>query len=137
MGGSAIWLADIASPLGVETHVYSFDLFKPEISHDRVTFLEYDLTKRNGQTLPPYWENFVGSKLIIEDAHFNLNNVLTAFDNILEKGDYLVVEDSQDKHGIIEDFINGKDCKYKLGQNYLDFFGINITCSSNSIFKVF
>ena len=137
MGGSAIWLADIASALGVETHVYSFDLFKLEISHDRVTFLEYDLTKRNGQTLPPYWENFVGSKLIIEDAHFNLNNVLTAFDNILEKGDYLVVEDSQDKQGIIKDFINGKDCKYKLDQYYLDFFGTNITCSSNSIFKVF
>ena len=136
-GGSAIWLADMALALGLETHVYSFDLFKPDINHDRVTFVEYDLEKINGKTLIPYSDEFIGNKLVIEDAHVNLKNVLTAFDNILNKNDYLIVEDSYAKQEIIKNFVNRKDHKYKLDQFYLDFFGTNITCSINSIFKVF
>ena len=137
-GGSAIWLADMALALGLETHVYSFDLYKPEISHDMVTFVEFDLTSIKGKALTPYWDKFIGTKLVIEDAHVNLKNVLSAFDRILEKDDYLIIEDSDaGKHEIIADFADQKNCKYKLDQFYLDFFGTNITCSSNAIFKVF
>ena len=99
--------------------------------------MEYDLEKINGKTLIPYSDEFIGNKLVIEDAHVNLKNVLTAFDNILNKNDYLIVEDSYAKQEIIKNFVNRKDHKYKLDQFYLDFFGTNITCSINSIFKVF
>ena len=53
------------------------------------------------------------------------------------KDDYLVVEDSDNKQEIIRDFAATKEPKYKLDQFFLDFFGKNITCSKNSIFKVF
>tara|TARA_B100000787_G_C16062302_1_gene236100 strand:- start:197 stop:661 length:465 start_codon:yes stop_codon:yes gene_type:complete len=136
-GGSAIWLADIARALGLDTHVYSYDINKPNLSHERVTFIEYDLMKINQQSKPPCWESFLGGKLLIEDAHVNLKNVLNLFDNILSKDDYLIVEDSDAKQEIIKDFAGEKEPKYKLDQFFLDFFGKNITCSKNSIFKVF
>ena len=135
-GGSAIWLADMARALGLDTHVYSYDINKPKLDHERVTFIEYDLIKINQQSKPPCWECFLGKKLLIEDAHVNLKNVLNLFDNILSKDDYLIVEDSDIKQKIIRDFAREKEPKYKLDQFFLDFFGTNITCSKNSIFKV-
>jgi tetratricopeptide (TPR) repeat protein/cephalosporin hydroxylase len=135
-GGSAIWLADMAHALGLDTHVYSYDINKPKLNHPRVTFIEYDLMKINQQSKPPCWEFFLGGKLLIEDAHVNLKNVLDLFDNILSKDDYLIVEDSDAKQEIIRDFAGEKEPKYKLDQFFLDFFGTNITCSKNSIFKV-
>ena len=81
--------------------------------------------------------DLIGKKLLIEDAHVNLDNVLNLFDNILIKDDYLIVEDSDAKQEILRDFAIEKEPKYKLDQFFLDFFGKNITCSRNSIFKVF
>ena len=43
-GGSAMWFADTASMLGLDTHVYSFDINKPLVKHDKVTFIEHDIT---------------------------------------------------------------------------------------------
>ena len=135
-GGSAIWLADIARALGLDTHVYSYDINKPKLKHDRVTFIEYDLMTINHQSKLPCWEFFSGKKLLIEDAHVNLRNVLDLFDNILSNDDYLIIEDSDPKQGIIRDFSDEKEPKYKLDQFFLDFFGTNITSSRNAIFKV-
>lgn len=136
-GGSAVWLADMACALGLDCQVYSFDINKPDLNHERVTFIEYDLMEIDKQTELPYWEHFSGKKLLIEDAHVNLKSVLYLFDNILRKDDYLIVEDSDIKQEIIEDFAGEREPKYKLDQYFLDFFGTNITCSKNSIFKVF
>ena len=79
---------------------------------------------------------FLGKKILIEDAHVNVKNVLTTFDNVLSKDDYLIIEDSDSKQEIIRDFAGKREPKYKLDQFFLDFFGTNITCSKNSIFKV-
>ena len=135
-GGSAIWLADTAAALGLDTHVYSFDINKPIASHKKVTFIEYDLNEIGNESKFPCWESFKGKKIIIEDAHVNLENILHLFDNILKKDDYLIIEDSMiDKKTIISNFMNKKESKYKLDQFFLDFFGTNITCCMNSIFK--
>ena len=134
-GGSAIWLADTAAALGINTHIYSFDINKPEIKHDNVTFIKQNLNKINQNNKPECWERFIGKKIILEDAHVNLKEILFLFDNILEKDDYLIIEDSEQKQEIISNFLNKKETKYKLDQFYLDFFGTNITCSNNSILK--
>ena len=81
-------------------------------------------------------ENFSGRKILIEDAHVNVREVLNAFDKVLGQEDYLVVEDSDSKQEIIEQFVSGVGGKYLVDQFYVDFFGTNITCSTNSIFKV-
>ena len=136
-GGSAIWLADTASMLGLDTHVYSFDINKPMFKHNKVTFIEQDLTKINLKNKPQYWELFNGKKVIIEDAHVNLKDILNLFDSIIRKDDYLIIEDSNEKQNIISNFSNEKEPKYKLDQFFLDFFGTNITCCTNSIFKCY
>ena len=137
LGGSAIWLADTASMLGLDTHVYSFDINKPMFKHNKVTFIEQDLTKINLKNKPQYWELFNGKKVIIEDAHVNLKDILNLFDSIIRKDDYLIIEDSNKKQNIISNFSNEKEPKYKLDQFFLDFFGTNITCCTNSIFKCY
>jgi tetratricopeptide (TPR) repeat protein len=136
-GGSAIWLADTAAALGLDTHVYSFDINKPLTKHKKVTFIEHDLNGiNNRENKIPCWELFNGKKIIIEDAHVNLENILYLFDTILKKDDYLIIEDSVgSKKGIISNFMNEKESKYELDQFFLDFFGTNITCCINSIFK--
>jgi cephalosporin hydroxylase/Tfp pilus assembly protein PilF len=136
-GGSAIWLADTASMLGFDTHVYSFDINKPSIKHDNVTFIEQDLEKINLQNKPTHWEFFNKKKIIIEDAHVNLQELLNLFDTILRKDDYLIIEDSVQKQDIISHFSIEKEPKYKLDQFFLDFFGTNVTCCINSIFKCY
>jgi|TARA_B110000037_G_C17075042_1_gene487504 tetratricopeptide (TPR) repeat protein len=134
-GGSAIWLADTAAALGLDTHVYSFDLKKPLVTHDKVTFIEFDLNKISSYNLLPYWDLFTQKKIIIEDAHVNLKSILDLVDAILKKDDYLVIEDSDLKQNIIYHFTKEKEHKYKLDQFFLDFFGTNITSCFNSIFK--
>ena len=136
-GGSAIWLADVACALGINTHVYSYDINKAQLIHEKVTFIEVDLMQVNHSSRPPYWDCFSGKKLLIEDAHVNLTNILNVFDSILERDDYLIVEDSDNKQEIIRDFALKKEPRYRLDRFFLDFFGTNITSSKNSIFKVF
>ena len=135
-GGSAVWLADTAAALGLDTHVYSYDINKPLVDHKKVTFIEHDLNEINKENQLPCWEHFKGKKIIIEDAHVNLKNILHLFDTILKKDDYLIIEDSvKSKKAVISNFMNEKESKYKLDQFFLDFFGTNITCCINSIFK--
>ena len=137
LGGSAIWFADTASALGLKTHIYSYDINKPSINHKNVTFIEYDLNNMNKQNLPPCSELFKGKKILIEDAHVNLKNILNLFDTILKEDDYLMIEDSDNKHDVISKFLIEKESKYRLDQFFLDFFGRNVTCCGNSIFKIY
>jgi cephalosporin hydroxylase len=134
-GASALWLADTASALGLNTHVYSFDINKPLINHNKVTFIEQDLNKIDKLNKSSFWEFFKGKKILIEDAHVNVNDLLHMFDSILKKDDYLIIEDSSIKQDIISHFAHEKEPKYKLDQFFLDFFGTNITSCINSIFK--
>ena len=73
----------------------------------------------------------------MEDAHVNILEILNFFHGILNKEDYLIIEDSEIKQKDINTFLQNKNQKYKLDQFYLDFFGTNITSCINSIFKCF
>ena len=56
---------------------------------------------------------------------------------ILKKDDYLMIEDSDNKHDVISKFLIEKEPKYRLDQFFLDFFGRKITSYSKSIFKIY
>jgi len=75
--------------------------------------------------------------LVIEDAHVNVSSVLHTVNKFLKSGDYLIVEDSDSKQKHIEEFTKKEPQKFMVDQYYLDFFGTNMTCSVDSIFKVF
>jgi len=136
-GGSAIWFADMAAALGLKTHVYSYDIHKPDISHPNVTFIEYDLEGISSTNPLPFKARFTGTILVSEDAHVNVRNVLLEVDSFLSSGDYLIVEDSAVKQKDISEFLAATSKEYRVDRYYLDFFGVNGSSSIDSIFKVF
>ena len=131
-GGSAIWLADISSAMGLDTDVISYDIKPPNVTHPKVDFVGLDLEQ--DFVILEQWE---GKKLVIEDAHVNVKEVLLETDLRLKKGDYLIVEDSEEKQSEIVDFLSNAKNTYKTDNFYLDFFGRNTGCCVDSIFKVF
>ena len=135
-GGSAVWLADTMKILGLKPNVYSYDIKKPNINYEGVNFIEFDLNNLNKKEEFPKNEEWVGTKLIIEDAHVNILKVLNVVDKKLIKGDYLIVEDSDMKQNEIQLFVENTNKQYLLDQYYLDFFGINGTSATNSIFMI-
>lgn len=137
LGGSAIWFADITKSLGLKTKIISFDILKPDIKHPNINFVQQDLNNIDELKKSVNWDNLNGKKMLIEDAHVNVLDILNFFNNILQKDDYVIIEDSLDKETSIKKFINNNNDKYKIDQFYLDFFGINISCCVNSIFKCF
>ncbi len=132
-GGSAIWLADISSAMGLDIDVISYDIYPPNVTHPKVDFVGLDLI----QDLSKIGDGWGGKKLVIEDAHVNVKDVLLETDLRLKKGDYLIVEDSEEKQSEIVDFLSNAKNTYKTDNFYLDFFGRNTTCCVDSIFKVF
>ncbi len=130
-GGSAVWLSDIASSLSLDTKVLSYDIKKPNIEYKNVSFEEIDLTKE----LPDF-NNLDGKKMIIEDAHVNVANVLINSDQFVKKGDYLIIEDSDGKVSDIHQFLSKAKNSYMVDKFYVDFFGRNTISSTDSIFVV-
>ena len=131
-GGSAIWLADISTAMGLDINVISYDIKLPNVIHPKVQFVELDLAQDFVEEL-----QWPGKKLVIEDAHVNVKEVLLETDLHLKKGDYLIVEDSEGKQSEIIDFLYNAKNTYKTDNYYLDFFGRNTGCCVDSIFKVF
>ncbi len=131
-GASAVWLADIAAMAGVGAELYSVDLVKPALQHDRVHFIEGDCQAIERvfdaqflSTAPHPW-------LLIEDAHVNVVGVLAHFHQYLTPGDYAIVEDSAEKQEEIRRFL-AQAPGYKVDTYYTDFFGRNATCAQDSI----
>ncbi|SHJ15758.1 CmcI family methyltransferase [Aquimarina spongiae] len=134
-GGSAIWMSDLTNQYNLDSHILSIDIYPPKMKYRNVSFIEGDvnqitsiLDEETIKTLPHPW-------LVIEDAHVNVLNVLNHFHGFLTQGDYLVVEDSKFKQDVISDFLREKEQDYQVDTLYCDFFGQNLTCSHNSIFR--
>ena len=99
-GGMAIWMADTLKLLDVPCHIYSMDIDLSlledrvkEIKPDNVTFLQgdsYDIAK----TFTPEFMSQLHPWVVIEDCHENFINVLGHFHKFIQKGDYLIVEDT-------------------------------------------
>tara|TARA_Y100001968_G_scaffold333672_1_gene398230 strand:- start:2820 stop:4289 length:1470 start_codon:yes stop_codon:yes gene_type:complete len=137
-GGSAIWMADISRALGFKPHIFSYDINKPDLEYEGIDFIEFDINKLDINEGFPLLNSLNNKrKLIIEDAHVNLSTVFNTLDILLSIGDYFMIEDSSNKQKYISQFIKDKPEKYKVDQFYLDFFGINMGCFIDSIFKVF
>ena len=135
-GGSAVWLADMIKILGLKSQIYSYDINKPDFSYPGVSFIEFNLNNLNEYVDFPENENWVGSKLIIEDAHVNIPNVLNKIDSKVGKGDYLIIEDSDGKQNDLFNFLKNTKTTYLTDQHYLDLFRRNGTSATNSIFKI-
>tara|TARA_B100000965_G_C19544132_1_gene736987 strand:- start:473 stop:1261 length:789 start_codon:yes stop_codon:yes gene_type:complete len=131
-GGSALWIADIASTIYDDFKIYSYDINKPNLTHNKIQFEEIDLEKDF-----PIIKKDKSRKMVIEDAHVNIENVLLETDRFLTAGDYLIVEDSGMKTKEIEIFLSKAKNNYMVDNYYADFFGRNATSAIDTIFVVF
>ena len=126
-GASAIWMADLCKSYNLPTQVYSMDIEPPDIEHKNVTFIEGDskqISNFSTKNLPHPW-------IIIEDAHVNVNEVITYFENHMHKGDYLIIEDSRGKPQTKLEVPN----TLYVDAYYCDYFGVNATSAMNTILR--
>lgn len=133
-GSSAVWLADLVKNYGLDTYIYSMDIKKSNLKSDRVTFLEGNSSNLGDSFSPEFLRTFPRPMLVIEDAHNYVLEVMQYLHPFLKPGDYLVLEDSDSKDHSIATFMKENRDEYKVDTYYTDYFGINATCSVNSIF---
>jgi cephalosporin hydroxylase len=150
-GGSGLWFGDLLNSFQLETHVYSVDIVRVDsVTHPRVTFLEGD-----GRRLGACWsESFLRGLprpwLVIEDAdhvYETSSAVLRFFHPWLQAGEYIVVEDGiisdlaqipdcdSGPHRAIKEFLGTHGNEYEIDGDYCDFFGYNVTWSSNGFLR--
>ena len=126
-GASAIWMADLCKSYNLPTQVYSMDIEPPDIEHKNVTFIEGDskqISNFSTKNLPHPW-------IILEDAHVNVNEVITYFEKHMHTGDYLIIEDTRGKKGSTLRIPN----TLQVDAYYCDYFGLNATSAMNTILR--
>jgi cephalosporin hydroxylase len=137
-GGSALWLADLASAFGMQTRIFSIerDMNRVQVNDPRIEFVKADLF-RIADGLPLPIAELPHPLLVIEDAHVNLLTVLTHLDRFIKSGDYMVVEDTcaEVKYREFTQFMRQRGSRYRIDTNYTDNFGYNGTWSWNSVLK--
>lgn len=161
-GGSAIWLADHLEIFGIEGHVYSMDidlsLLDEEAKRDtRVHFLQGDSNDLAATFTGPMLSELPHPWLLIEDSHVNLLGILDYFyQNGLQNGDYLIVEDTSQsmwdywrdrwsdsaeveegarKLKDLTDWLKNHEDEYLVDTFYQDMYGYNGSKNWNSILK--
>lgn len=134
-GGSAIWMSDLLTAYNMDCKIISVDITPPSIEYKNVTFLKGDAYKIEATLDAEMLNQLPHPWLVIEDAHANVQGVLNYFHQFMRRGDYLNIEDSQQKQEDITAFLQNKNGHYMVDTRYCDFFGRNLTCSWNSIFR--
>jgi cephalosporin hydroxylase len=138
-GGSAAWLADLMVSYGLDCHVYSMDIVKPELLHPGVTFMQGDSNKIEEALPRDLLERLTHPWLFVEDAHVNVAGVLEWIHIFAQAGDYFVIEDttSDAKEADAARFIAKHQSEYKVDTFYTDFFGYNACSSRDCVWRRF
>lgn len=134
-GGSAIWMSDLLTAYNMDCRIISVDITPPAIQYKNVAFLKGDSYKIEAALDAQMLNHLPHPWLVIEDAHVNVQGVLNYLHLYLKQGDYLNIEDSESKQEDIAAFLENKKGSYMVDTLYCDFFGRNLTCSLNSIFR--
>ncbi len=143
-GGGALWLADQLTGLGLDCHLYTYDLVKPPLSHPRVSFLQGDSHEIEQVFTPEMLKSAPHPWIILEDAHVNVNGLLSYLHPYLQPGDYVIVEDPEsgpvtETEPHVEDglgrFLWNHRADYKVDTFYADFFGYNTSCAMDAILR--
>jgi cephalosporin hydroxylase len=130
-GGSALFLADLCTSMGLTTKILSIDKSAAEVSDPRIEFIRSDCSSWLAAAATSK-RDFPRPCLLIEDFHGDLAGYFSHIDAILAPDDYLFIEDSLSKQARISEVI--ADRPYFVDAKYTDFFGINCTSAINSIF---
>lgn len=151
-GGSARWLYDMCNLFELKTSVLSIDIRPPNLNLKGIDFTYGDAFAPNDTfphekiaKLPHPW-------LVISDSAHVYDTeiaILNYFAGLLNKGDYIVVEDGVvsdfglDKYERFEDGPNravadflAEHQEFEIDSKYCDFFGHNVTyCPNGWLYK--
>ena len=149
-GGSGKFFADQSKVLGLTTMVFSFDIVPVlNADTDNLRFLAADIHNLKGSILPELLGNAPRPWLVVEDGPHTYEGSLAAlefFDEFLEPGDYIVVEDGnlldlghfELRNGpsrAIHRFLRERAQKYAIDRELCDFFGRNVTWNKDGYLK--
>lgn len=143
-GGSALWLADTATALGLPCScIHTLDIeFMHDYRDSRVNFIHCDISDIDvhlDATLIAGWQRPI---LMIDDASHQYRhslNILRFFDRISQPGDYMIVEDGiisimdaeaqyeGGPHRAIHEFMLARGTDYEIDRDRCDRFGHNVT----------
>jgi cephalosporin hydroxylase len=132
-GASAMWMADLAELHRFDCRTLSVDHCPVSATRSPVDFITGDARDLAG--LLPSGALSQGPRLVVEDAHVGVREVLEHVHGWLEEGDYIVVEDSVGKASHLEEFTNAHPGAYAVDTHYTDFFGRNATSCVDSILR--
>ena len=149
-GGSALWFADMLEAQRVESpRVISVDLVSPATYTDpRIQFISGDVARLDEALTPALLADCPRPWLVVEDSSHTYPHVSAAlrfFDDHLEAGDYMVVEDgvvahlSDARYAVFEngpnravaDFLATRGDRYAVDAELCDFYGRNATYNPN------
>jgi cephalosporin hydroxylase len=137
VGGSALWLADVATAFHLDPRIISVDinLSQLQAKDPRIEYIEFDVFKINYKPFPVALSDLPHPWLLIEDTHKNIVPVLEYFDRHVVRGDYVIVEDTihLPTLDVLEQFMQQHGSRYRVDTNYVDNFGYNNTWNWNSI----
>jgi len=134
LGGSALWFADMLRCQGTDGHVYSIDCHRPALEDPDVSFVEGDCDHIEFVLQGPSLDNMSHPWIVVEDVHVNTIGILRHMAPRLQRGDYIIVEDSRTKQGDLAVFDSDWGGAFSVDTWYTDFFGRNMTCSADAIF---
>ncbi len=149
-GGSAYWFWAQSRAVGLESRVFSFDI-EPVVgmNRDGLSFGRADILSLAESVLPEILDSASHPILVVEDGPHTFEGSLAAlrfFDDYLEPGDYIVVEDGilKDlryralKNGpnrAVDTFLGERGHEYEIDRRYCDFFGRNATWNTNGYIR--
>lgn len=150
-GGSAIWFADQAVALGLDTQIYSFDINPvTDVTCRNVTFRGGD-ARRPQETFPLAWiRSLPRPLLVVEDSdHFyqTTKAVLDHFAPLMHLGEYIVIEDGEitplgwavkfdgGPLRAISDFLAENSARFEIDRRYCDRYGHNVTANTDGYLR--
>ena len=143
-GGSALWLADTATALGLDdVRLYTIDIeFMHDFEDSRITFVTCDISDIDAHLDATFVSSWKHPILMIDDASHQYRhslNILRFFDRISEPGDYMIVEDGiisimdaepqyeGGPHRAIREFMLQRSKDFSIDRARCDRFGYNVT----------
>lgn len=146
-GGSALWFADQADAMGLETKLYCIDVEqREEFKDERIEFVHGDGRNLGATLTPEVIARLPRPWMVVEDAdhqYVTCLKVLEFFAPLMNEGDYLCMEDGLcDTTGnawkmeggpnrAIFEYTEAHPEIYEVDEEYCDYFGNNMTWCTN------
>ena len=149
-GGSALFFADLMQSYGLETHVYSIDLERPDLTDPRITFLEGDVNHLDDSFAAHGLSDCPRPWFVNEDSAHTYAGCLAALRVLgreMQTGDLLAMEDGNlvelglserydgGPNRAIAEFFEASPDVFEIATELCDMFGQNATYNPNGYLR--